>query len=415
MRLASLSGVSALLGSAALLLTGSGLQGTLLSYRAALEGWGDGTIALLMSSYFGGFLAGCWAAPYVVRRVGHIRAFAVFAAIAGSAALLHSLLVSPGVWALLRLVSGVCFAGLYMIIESWLNEKTANAERARVISVYRLVDIGASTLGQFLLAANEPRTALPFAMLTILICLSLVPVSLTQTVAPPVPRTAQLRVGNLFRVSPLAIVACFGLGAANGAFWALAPASLAAAGQPTTFVASFMAAALIGGALLQWPVGRISDFLDRRTVLAAGLFAAAIGGFALAFAQDAGNQALLAAAAAFGAAMFPLYSICVAHANDFATPDAFLEVSSGLLLANAAGSVLGPLAAAALTAALGARALFAFIGAVLLLLGLYALYRMTRRPTTAVELHNDFVPVPRTTPNVFTLDPRQEAEDAPAR
>jgi MFS family permease len=415
MRLASLSGVSALLGSAALLLTGSGLQGTLLSYRAALEGWGDGTIALLMSSYFGGFLAGCYAAPYVVRRVGHIRAFAVFAAIAGSAALLHSLLVSPHVWALLRLVSGVCFAGLYMIIESWLNEKTANAERARVISIYRLVDIGASTLGQFLLAANEPRTALPFAMLTILICLSLVPVSLTQTVAPPVPRSAALRVGNLYRVSPLAIVACFGLGVANGAFWALAPATLAAAGQPTSFVASFMAAALIGGALLQWPVGRISDFFDRRTVLAAGLFAAALGGFGLALAQQAGNDALLAAAAIFGAAMFPLYSICVAHANDFAAPEAFLEVSSGLLLANAAGSILGPLVAAALTASLGARALFLFIGAVLLLLGLYAIYRMTRRPAAAVELHNEFVPVPRTTPTVFTLDPRQETEDAPAR
>jgi MFS family permease len=415
MRLASLSGVSALLGSAALLLTGSGLQGTLLSYRAALEGWGDGTIALLMSSYFGGFLAGCFTAPHVVRRVGHIRAFAVFAAVAASAALLHSLLVSAGIWAMLRLVSGVCFAGLYMIIESWLNEKTGNAERARVISVYRLVDIGASTLGQFLLAANEPRTALPFAMLTILICLSLVPVSLTRTVAPPVPAKAELRVSRLYHVSPLAIVACFGLGAANGAFWALAPASLADAGQPTTFVASFLAAALIGGALLQWPVGRISDFLDRRTVLAAGLFAAALGGFGLAFAQSASNEAMLAAAAVFGAAMFPLYSICVAHANDFATSEAFVEVSSGLLLSNAAGSILGPLAAAALTASLGPRALFLFIGTVLLLLGCYALYRMTRRPTTAAELHNEFVPVPRTTPTVFTLDPRREPEDAPAR
>lgn len=415
MRLASLSGVSALLCSAALLLTGSGLQGTLLSYRAALEGWGDAAIAVLMSGYFAGFFAGCYAAPYVVRRVGHIRAFAVFAAVAGSAALLHSLLVNAAVWGMLRLLSGLCFAGLYMVIESWLNEKTGNAERARVISIYRIVDIGASTLGQFLLAANDPQTALPFAMLTILICLSLVPVSLTRTVAPPVPRSAELRVGNLFRVSPLAAVACFGLGAANGAFWALSPAFLAAAGHPTVFVGSFMAAALIGGALLQWPVGRLSDYLDRRMVLAAGLFAAALGGFGLAGAQYAGNQMLLAAAAIFGAAMFPLYSVCVAHANDFATPETFLEVSSGLLLANAAGSILGPIAAAALTASFGNGALYVFIGTVLLLLGLYAIYRMTRRPTAPLELHNEFVPVPRTTPAVFALDPRQEPVDAPAR
>lgn len=405
--------LSALLLSAGILLTGNGLQGTLLAVRGNLEGFSPSTVGLLMAGYFAGFIIGCVIAPRIVRRVGHIRAFAVFAAVAASVILLHALLVDPLAWTLLRGANGICLAGLYMIIESWLNERSPNELRGSVISIYRIVDLTATTGGLILLTLADPMGFPLFCLVSILICLGLVPVALTRTMAPAPVEQVQIRLRRLYRLSPLGVVGCLGFGVASGAFWGMGPVYAQAGGLPLDDVAYFMAAMMIGGAIAQWPIGWLSDKFDRRTVLTVVLFLASAAGLVLVLVFGQSPRTMLAGAALFGATMIPIYSLCIAHANDFMQPSDFVEGSSGLLLVNGIGAVIGPLAGSALMEAAGPRYLFAFTALVHAAVGLFALYRMTRRAAKPADEQSSFVAVPRTSPAVFAIDPRsQEAAKA---
>ncbi|KZD03918.1 MFS transporter [Oceanibaculum pacificum] len=405
--------LSALLLSAGILLTGNGLQGTLLAVRGNLEGFSPSTVGLLMAGYFAGFIIGCVIAPRIVRRVGHIRAFAVFAAVAASVILLHALIVDPLAWTLLRGANGICLAGLYMIIESWLNERSPNELRGSVISIYRIVDLTATTGGLILLTLADPMGFPLFCLVAILICLGLVPVALTRTMAPAPVEQVQIRLRRLYRLSPLGVIGCLGFGVASGAFWGMGPVYAQAGGLPLDDVAYFMAAMMIGGAIAQWPIGWLSDKFDRRTVLTVVLFLASAAGLALVLIFGQSPRIMLAGAALFGATMIPIYSLCIAHANDFMQPSDFVEGSSGLLLVNGIGAVIGPLAGSALMEAAGPRYLFAFTAVVHAAVGLFALYRMTRRAAKPADEQSSFVAVPRTSPAVFAIDPRsQEAAKA---
>lgn len=402
--------LSALLLSVGILLTGSGLQGTLLAVRGNLEGFPPSMIGMMMSGYFAGFIAGCVVGPLIVRRVGHIRAFSVFAAIAASVILLHALVVDPYVWTGLRVISGISLAGLYMIIESWLNERSPNELRGSVISIYRIVDLTATTGGLLLLTLGDPEDYPLFCLGAILICLALVPVGLTRSAVPAPISTVKIRIGRLYRLSPLGVVGCFGFGVVSGAFWGMGPVFAQAGGVPLSGVAIFMAAVMIGGALAQWPVGWLSDRYDRRTILAGTVFLASLSGLILIGLYGMPPQFLLVGSALFGALMIPVYSLCISHANDYMEPGDFVEASSGLLLLNGAGAVVGPLVASILMEATDARALFAFTALVHAAMGGFALYRMTRRPPKPAEEQGDFIAVPRSTPAVFQLDPRAEEE-----
>lgn len=404
--------LSALLLSVGILLTGSGLQGTLLAVRGNLEGFPASMIGMMMSGYFAGFIAGCVLGPHIVRRVGHIRAFSVFAAIAASVFLLHALAVDPYVWTVLRAITGLCFAGLYMIIESWLNERSPNELRGSIISIYRIVDLTATTGGLLLLTLGDPQDYPLFCLGAILICLALVPVGLTRSSVPAPIGTVRIRLGRLYRLSPLGVVGCFGFGMVSGAFWGMGPIFAQAGGVPLSGVAYFMAAVMIGGAIAQWPVGWLSDRYDRRTILAGVVFLASLAGLVLIGLYGMPQRFLLAASALFGALMIPVYSLCISHANDYMEPGDFVEASSGLLLLNGAGAVVGPLVASALMEATDARALFAFTALVHAAMGGFALYRMTRRPPKPADEQGDFIAVPRSTQAVFQLDPRAEEEEA---
>ncbi len=410
--LSTVATIGALLLSAAILLTGNGLQGTLIVVRANVEAFPTAEIGLLVSAYFAGYISGAVLAPRVIMRAGHIRSFAALAAVAAACSLVHALIVDPYVWLVLRATIGFCFCGLYMVVESWLNERTPTETRGRMLSLYRIVDLSCNTVGQLLLTVADPAGYPLFCIVSILICLSLVPVALTRSIAPrPIQRT-RIRLARLYRLSPLGLVGCLGVGLANGAFWGLAPVFVRMSGHPVDAVAHFMALAVVGGAVLQWPAGWLSDRFDRRTVLVIVCFASAAVGVGLTMTSGASLQVLLAMAFVYGGAIMPIYSLCVAHTNDHVSSTDFVEASGGLLLVYGIGAAAGPYAASFAMEHWGVWSLFAHTAAVHALVGLFGVYRMTRRSPVPLDRQSAFVAVPRTSPTVAELDPRSVPERA---
>jgi MFS family permease len=398
--------VAGLLAGVGILLLGNGLQNILLPTRAALEGISTAVIGLVMAPYFVGFVAGCVLVPRLVRRVGHIRAFAILAAVASSAALAYALAVEPVFWAALRVASGFAFSGLYTVIESWLNEKAANRNRGRILSVYRMVDLASTTGGQLLLNLDDPMGFPLFCAVSILICLALVPVALTTASSPQPIGRVQLRLVRLYRQSPLGVVGCFAVGLVNGAFWSLAPVFAQRTGLSAGETTYFMSAVIVGGAALQLPLGRLSDFTDRRLVLTATAAGAAGASLTVFAAAGAGLGLLLAAAFVFGGMAFPLYSLAIALANDRVERADFVEAASGLLLVYGIGAIIGPVAASQLMAAFGPPMLFAYAAAIYVAATGFGVWRMARMDRVPGALQEAFVAVPRSTPAVFELDPR---------
>ena len=393
-----------LLLAAAILLGANALQTTLLAVRGAAEGFPPETIGLFLSGYYAGLIAGCRLAPVAVQRVGHIRAFTAFASIASAVALAHALLVEPAFWVALRVVTGFCFAALAMIMESWLNERATNENRGQVLSVYRVVDFASVTLLQASIGLFDARGVTLFALLSIGLSLALVPVALSRTAAPAPPASARLNVGGLWRTSPVAVVGAGLVGLAAAAYWGMVPVFTAAKGLDGGAAGLLLGAIVVGGAVAQWPVGWLSDRLDRRLVLAASAGGAAVTAILVPLAAPSGTGALLASGALFGLFALPCFGLALAHANDHAGPGEALSVSGGLLLVYAAVAITGPILAARVMRAFGPDALFTWIAGIYTLLAGFVLLRTLQR--AAPERDAPYVPVPRTTPAVFALDPR---------
>ncbi len=402
--------IAALLFSVALLLTGNGLQGTLLPVRAELEAFGTFNIGILGSSYFLGFGLGCVFAAQLVRSVGHIRTFTALTAIASASALAHAIVVDPIAWWPLRAVTGFCFAGLYVVIESWLNESATNQTRGRIMSIYTVINLTVVTVGQLMVTLYDPAAFPLFALVSILISMAAVPVAMTSAQAPPPPQVTLLRPRRMYRISPVGLLGSFSSGLALGPFWALAPVFAIGIGLEITGVAIFMSITVIAGAIGQWPLGWLSDRIDRRKVIVAACGIAALAGVLLAIMGAFYPSAVLIAAFFFGMFAIPVYAISVAHTNDFVDPGAFVEASSTLLLAFAAGAVAGPLIAAAVMGPLGAPGLFVMTAVVHALLALFAIHRMRQRNTPSPQDRAPFVAVPRTSPAMAVLDPRADQE-----
>lgn len=406
--------VTALLIGAAILLTGNGVQVALLPMRASFEGFSRTELGLLGAAYFAGLMAGCLLAPKIVGRVGHIRAFAAFTAIATVAPLFQAVFLTPPVWFMLRGLTGVCFAGLFMIIESWLNAAADQEKRGRTLSIYTLLNLTVVTVGIQLVALGDPKGFELFALIAVLFSLASVPVVLQVTAAPEAPRQPRIRLVWLMSVSPAAVMGCFVAGIANGAFWAYAPIYAAAKGLNQQGVATFLMLVVIGGAITQWPIGSLSDRFDRRSVIAVVAALAAIAGVSLYLIGNERAWLVLLLGACYGSMAYPLHAVCIAHANDLVLPKRAVEVSSGLLLTFAAGAILGPLLAAVAVGLGGLEALFlnsaTAHGAIAVIMVLRALIRprpMTKRP--------DFVAVSSPTPQAFEMDPRGEPKNDPAR
>ncbi len=404
--------LSALLLAAFILIAGNGLQATLLSVRGNIEGFPLSLIGLLMSAYFFGFILGCRYAPHLVKRAGHIRAFTALASVASASALAHAMAVEAGVWIGLRAVTGFCLAGLYMILESWINETATNETRGSILAVYRITDLTAVTVGQLLLASADPAHFTLFAVVSILISLALVPVALTTAAAPQPISNAALDLRKILRISPLAAAGCFAVGAANGAFWAVGPVFVQRLGYEISLVAAFMSAVVIAGAASQWPLGFASDRVDRRYVIIAVAAACAASGVALGLAGGQAAALLLTGGVAFGFFAMPLFGLAIAHANDRAEPDEYVSLNAGLLLLYGAGAVAGPVIAPLIMQGAGAGALFFYTSGVYSLLALFGLYRLTQREGVSEDHREDFVSVPRTSPGVFEMNPHLEPDEA---
>lgn len=405
--------VTALLIAAAILLMGNGLLGVLLPLRADIESFSRLEIGLMGSAYYAGLMAGCLLGPLVIARVGHIRAFVAFTAIATITPLLHAIWPHPLAWSGLRALNGLCFAGLFMGIESWLCGSSSVDTRGRVLASYTVVNLTVVTLGMQMTALTSPKGFELFSLVAILYSLAAVPVALTAASAPTPPRTAKLRLPWLVSVSPAAVAGCFFTGIANSGFWTLAPLYARNAGLSLAEVAMFMTIAVLGGAASQWPVGYLSDRAGRRPLLITVAVVAACAGIGLYILSTSSPAAIFPIAALYGACAFPIYTLCVAHANDLVHKKRAVEVSSGLLLTFSIGAVLGPLVAALVMSRAGHGALFLHSAAAHGLIAAVMLLRAQLRPTLPAERKEVFVAVPRTTPIVFELDPRAEGTASP--
>ena len=411
--LSAIAPVSALLLSVAVLQVGVGLWNTLLPIRANLETFPILAIGALGTAYFLGFGAGCYFGGRGIRRAGHIRTFVAMASIASAVALAHALVVDPYVWALLRAITGFCFALMYMVAESWLNERTANDTRGRVFAVYHIINLTVMTGGQFMLTLYEPSAFPLFALISIMVSLAVVPLAMTAAPGPAPVEVVRLRLGYLYSISPVGCIGILAVGLVNSSFFSLAPVFAQESGIELSGIALFMGAAIVAGALSQWPLGHASDRTDRRNVIVAACLAGCLAGVALTLVNEVWAPGILVSAFVFGAFAFPLYSLCMAHSNDFVAREDFVGAASGLLLLYAIGATIGPALAAVAMSAVGTHGLFAFTALVHGSLAVFVLVRRAVRAAPGPEAKDDFVGVPRTTPTVFALDPRSEDDPAP--
>lgn len=381
--------IASLLLGVAFLLAGNGLQFTLLPLRGAADGFSAPALGLIGSAYYVGFAAGCLLAPYVILRAGHIRAFAALVAVAVVVGLAYPLASDVLTWTLFRVVNGFCLAGFYLVIESWLNDRATNETRGLVMSSYVIVNFFAFTVGQLLVTLYPIEGAGNFMIAAMLASLAIVPVALTRSAQPAPITIVTFRPVQLYRAAPVGLVASLMVGVANGAFLGLGPLSAAGNGLNVGEVALFMSAATLAGALTQWPIGRLSDRMDRRLVLLALLLGAAATGIMLWLIADTGLL-FLVFGFLFGALALPCYSLAAAHAYDKTPSSETVPTAATVLLANALGGAIGPLLASALMAAQGPRALFLFTSIAQLLLAVYVFYRTKVQASLSTPEKTDF-------------------------
>lgn len=377
------SAILALLTSVLALIAGNSLLNTLVPLAGKLSGFSSLSLGLLGSCLFGGMLAGTMTAPAIIKRVGHIKAYAIFAALAIIAAVAYPLLVEPWWWLALRVVIGFAFAGLFGVIDGWVQGKADNATRGRLGALNQLVHFVAAALGQQLVPLGDPKGFGLFAVAAILLALSIIPFSLSRTTPPELPSTVRLQIGWLVRNAPASAVAACAVGAANGSFWSLAPVYGAETGQTAREIATFLTATTIGSALAIWPIGRLSDQMDRRRMMAGLAVSAVIVEVGLTVLGRPPLALLAAFTFLVGCFSMNIYPVALAHANDRAEGGQRVAVGSTLLFLYCVGAVAGPSIAAALMTWLSPAALFGFMAAVHGLMLATTLLRIRQRPPPA--------------------------------
>jgi MFS family permease len=361
------------------LIVGHGLQLTLIPLRAEAEGWSAFEIGAIGSAYYVGFLGGCIGTPYLILRAGHIRAFMALASALAAAMVAHPLWVAFPAWLVLRLIIGASLAGLYMIIESWLNDRASNENRGLIMSIYIMVNYAALALGQFLVTQASPSTFTLFAVATIAMAVASIPLALTRQQQPAPVALVRFRPQFVYQAAPVGLIGVFGSGLANGAYWSLGAVAAVGHGMSTANAALFLTIATVAGTFAQWPVGRFSDRMDRRYVLVALLGIAVVFGLVLAL-LPLPSAGWFLVAIPYGFAVAPIYSIAAAHAYDRVPKGTMVETAASLFIASATGSIVGPLIASAMMQHLGGSVLFLYTAAIYAALGSYVLFRLRRRP-----------------------------------
>ncbi|RLP24946.1 MFS transporter [Mesorhizobium sp. YM1C-6-2] len=387
-----------LLIAAGILLGGNGLQSTLIALRGAEEGFSPATIGFMGTAYFGGFLLGCVFVTRILKAVGHIRSFSALAAIASAGTLLIVLIIDPVFWSAMRFATGFCFAGLFTIMESWLNSGVQNRDRARVLALYRIIDIGSVTGAQFLIPVFGAGGFAIFAIMSIMITLSLVPVSLGDRSNPTAPEDVKLDLARVWRISPLGAAGCVAVGLTNSSFRTLSPVYAEQIGMSVTDVVTFVSIGIIGGAIIQYPLGHLSDLWDRRRILLITTCGAMLSALSLVFLAGTGPLANFVLVFVFGSFAMPLYSLSAAHANDRAGKGEFVLVNAALMLFYSFGAIGGPLLAAFFMQRFGPHWLFIFCATIYAVFILIIVYRMLARDAVPASRRGPFTALLRTSP-----------------
>jgi len=403
-----LRSIFSILLSTIIFLVGNGLLGTLIPVRAHIAGFSQFIIGVIGSAYFVGFFAGCLLGPRLISRAGHSRTFAVAAGIATATALMQSMSLNEGVWIVTRAAFGVGAACLYMVIESWLNDRATNETRGRIFSAYLTVNFSGLIIGQALFMSNGASSFTLFNLAAIFYALCLIPVGLTRQPQPKRIEVPVLRPMRLFTLSPVGMAGCLAVGLANAATWTFAPIFAESTGLRRGWLSLFMIAFTLGGALVQLPLGRLSDKMDRRFIIAAiGVAAAAAAVLLYLFGAGNGRTVTLLLIALFGMVCLPLYGMSVAQVNDRLPREEFVEASASLLLINSAASMVGPVIAASLIQSFGISTMFLYTAAIHTTLAVYTITRIATQAAPPKALHDDFVAVPVQSSTVAVeLDPR---------
>jgi MFS family permease len=402
--LGALLPVRSLLLATFMLMGGGGFLGTMISIRLEQAQVTALLIGLVATSYFAGLTLGSVRAERIIARVGHIRAFVVFVSVYSATSLIYAFHRDPALWTALRFVDGFCMAGVYVCVESWLNERSDLRTRGAVLAGYMIALYSGQGLGQFLINLGEAESAMPFMAGSVLLSLSIIPVALTRILQPTISERIPLSMRRLYAVSPLGVVGATVNGIMLGAFYALGAVHVRRLGMDVSDAALFMSAVIMGGVVLQWPLGLLSDLFDRRRVIV-GCFAAAF--FLAAALATFGESvfALMTLGVAFGGVAFALYPLSVAHTNDHLSSEERVGASGGLVLAYSVGAALGPLAGAAAMDATGDIGLFGFIALSAAGAALFAAWREWRGVPVPSGRQQPFQTLPGTTPMSATLDP----------
>ena len=385
---ATLPTLLALLLGFGLMQMGNTLQGTLLSVRGQIESFSPAQIGGVGAGLWVGIVIGSLYSGKLILRVGHIRTFLALGAIASTAPLLHLLIMDPIAWMAARALTGFCFAGLFIVVESWLNSAATGETRGQILSVYAMTGLLAGIIGQLLLSATDTTGFRPFCIVAIIIALALVPIALTRAVAPTHEGGgARINLIGLYRQSPFGLVAASLCGVTTSAFFTLGPILAQRRGLDTGGIAVFMASGTLGGFLMAWPLGWLSDRLDRRLVIiGAALTAAVTLGIMMALVPDEATRwVLYLCAAIFGGTIIPTYSVVMAHVNDAVDAGEFVAASGGLLIMQGVGAVVGPLLAGFAMSAFELGFAYTVI-VTQLLMAVFGVYRLTRRPAPP-EMH----------------------------
>jgi MFS family permease len=388
-----------------LLMMGNGLIGVLIGVRSELEGFNTTVTGFVMASYFAGFLAGSQMTPHIMARVGHIRVFAGLSSVVATTALMHALVVSPVTWVLLRLVFGFAMAGLYVVVESWLNDMVSNANRGRVMAVYMVVSMGGLAVGQLLIGFGTALEPTLFIIAGAVMTLAVAPISLSINTAPFFELPPRARYRDLWKAAPLGVVTAIGAGVANGALIAMAGVYATQVGLSGGRIGAFVAAAALGSVALQWPIGHMSDGIGRRrSILLVTFGAVAVGAGATVIGTE--SWGLIGAMFLLGGLSYPMYSLALSHVVDVLPAGQAVTGSVAVVFLTGIGSIFGPLSASVAMDALGPDGFFWTIAFVHLAIGIYGVALIARRPVID-ETREPWLAVPARSTFVLRRNPRR--------
>ncbi|MCE2516349.1 MAG: MFS transporter [Alphaproteobacteria bacterium] len=392
-----------------LFMAGNGLQGALLGNRAEALAFGDIITGIIMSGYFVGFMVGSFLVPKMVSRVGHVRVFGALAGLASSSILIHGIFEYAFIWGMMRVVTGFAYSGMYIVAESWINDKASNDTRGSLLSVYMIVNMLGMIIGLMLLSTGDPSSTDLFIMVSVLVSIAVIPILMTAAKVPDIQDPEPVSLYRAFRTSPLAVTGMAMHGITSSVLFGMGAVYATKLGYDLMEISFFMSALMLGAMVLQYPLGKLSDIIDRRTIILIVQVLAVVTAMLAYFAESMSFYFILAAGILYGGTHTPLYSLNIAHANDYLNPNQIGATSSKLVMINGFGAIFGPPIVGYVMNIFGPSGFYPTMAAMHLMMTAIVVYRMFARESMPNQAQAPFVAVPsRSTAMVTTIHPEAE-------